>query len=311
MPTISPTGNIATAINDIFQNYDQAINLVSDLTGALADASGAAGGVISLVQTIFNLGQPDEVQAALAAILNSIKVNFHALNEDLRANQILDRNTSLNDFFNEAKTQLQSLQAAIAAHPSPTEVVQFIAPCIKALDDLGGGNVDLVWNMNFDWQVYWTDEPFLGPGDVNEQYGRQAPDPNPDGATVFVYTYVLPLYIFTVGIFLAVSGSLDPQFIANYGNSVLGPAAALLRSRYEKITGEGLTQLSPPTPGVNDEIPNARGIITFSGGPIIIRYGAVEKFSGYSSVGSGYQMDLPQHSRLVIVCCSINYNYAY
>jgi hypothetical protein len=244
----------------------------------------------------------------LDAILNDIKVNFHSLNEDLKADQILERNTHLKEFIDPAQTQFQQLQAAIAAHPTAFEVIQFIGPCITALDDLGGGPpegpIDFAWNMNFDWQVYWTDAGQYFVQDVQGHtidvgYKLQAPQPNPDGVTVFVYTYSLPLYLYAVAIFLAVAGALDPNFIANYGDTVLRLAAALLRSKYEKITQDGLKSLSP-----YDWTEDPEGAPTLGapgwrrdGEADVIEYGAVEKFSGYSSIGGNYRLDpKPSHT---------------
>ena len=320
MPTIQPSGNIAVAINDISENSNKAINAISELAGALADASGAVGAVVGLVQTFINLGKPDEVMVKLDAILDAIRDNFHSLNADLAAAQILERNTTLKGFFNQAKAQLDSLQAEINANPTPAQVVDFILPCIKALEDLGSGspeNPDFAWNMDFGWQVYWTDQGLyiLSCLALNQSvethdvgYGLQAPDANPDGVTVFCYTYSLPLYLFAVAIFLAVAGSLDPHFVLNYRETVLRPSAALLRTKYEKIVQEGLTQLSPSDwsshpevlsiPCLTAELRDGRLHGIRSVPPVnnfstihLIEYGAVEKYSGYSSLGNNYRID--------------------
>ena len=257
MPTNPmPSGNIATALNGIVAGSGSFINTISNIAGALADASGAVGGVIAVFQLL--LGHPDEVMVKLDEIINDINALVKEIMGDEKGNQILTRTSILIGYCAKAKAQLDLLQAEIAAHPTPAEVVSFITPCIEALENLGSGSPntpDYAWNMNFDWQVYWTDQGLYRLSCISNNqtvehdvgYGLQAPDANPDGVTVFVYTGTLPLYMFTIAIFLAVAGSLDPSFIANYGDTVLRPAATVLRSKYEKIV-QGRTSLNyhPP-----------------------------------------------------------------
>jgi hypothetical protein len=211
------------------------------------------------------------------------------------------------------------VQAELNANPSPTEVVAFIEPCITALNDLGGATQpDIVWNITAGWPIYWTDSgqysshcDYYDPkgysaGDVG--YGPQNPPLNSDGLTVFYYTYSLPLYLFAVSIFLAVAGSLDPKFVTNYAD-IIRSAAALLKSRHDQIFQTGLTQLTPgnwvakqlvkvschggpPAPGIT----LVYGLINRGDSSVpvaaMIEYGAVEKFSGYSSVGDNYLINL-------------------
>ena len=127
--------------------------------------------------------------------------------------------------------------------------------------------------------------------------------------TVFYYTYSLPLYLYAVSIFLVVAGSLDPKFVTNYAD-IIRSAAALLKSRHDQIFQTGLTQLTPgnwaatqlvniachgwepPAPGVtlvNGILDGGASIVPVAA---MIEYGAVEKFSGYSSVGNNYQINL-------------------
>jgi len=316
--------SIASALNDICGVQNSTINTISDIIGAISDASGGLGAVISVVTALLNAGKPDEVQEALADILNRLQVDFQQLNQDLSAQQILNRNTTLNGYVAPALTQLQLLQAEINAQPSQTEIIAFIEPCVTALNDLSGSTQpDLVWNMDFDWQIYWTDAgtfesvchyPLVGggynetPSDVG--YKEQAPSPNPDG-TVFVYTYSLPLYLFATSILLAVAGSLDANFTTDYAD-VLGGAATLLKSKHDQIVQNGITLLTPPSwaeaglvgvscpPPVEGAPPPSSGVtIVYSGSGTLpppavaatIEYGSVEKFSGASSVGSSYQID--------------------
>jgi hypothetical protein len=105
------------------------------------------------------------------------------------------RRTNLNeDIFSNSYTQLQGLKAEINAHPEPEAVVEYIKPCIKALDDLSGPfQPDVVWYVPKDWPVDWDDTgeysshcDYPGPrgsgfvrGDVG--YGPQNPPVNNDG----------------------------------------------------------------------------------------------------------------------------------
>jgi hypothetical protein len=319
----NPSGNIANALNDIVHiKSTPVLNIISDIVGSLADASGAIGGVISLFQTL--LGKPDEIMVKLNDILNAINGLVKEFRGDEKGNQILTRNTTLIGYCGSAKAKLDALQAEISANPTPAEVVDFIGPCIEALEHLGAGSADApdyAWNMNLDWQVYWTDQGLYlqtcytevdKPVEYDVGYGLQAPDPNSDGVTVFVYTGSLPLYAFTIAIFLAVAGSLDPKFTLNYGDTVLRPAAAVLRSKYEKIVEEGVTQLSPPDwtdhaallsePCSTDDLREGRlhgirrpvsGNVLPASSDSLIEYGVVEKFSGYSSIGNNYRLDVP------------------
>jgi hypothetical protein len=304
--------NLADLLRNITDSSKNELDDVGNLLGTMADISGAIG-FIGMVAGLFDTGQSD-----LSAIEDAIKNGFAQLGKEAEGDQILQRNTTLNGYIAPALTQLETVQAEVNAHPNPTEVVAFIAPCITALNDLGGNTQpDIVWNLTAGWPIYWTDAgqyfshcDYFNPkgystGDVG--YGLQDPTLNSDGLTVFYYTYSLPLYVYAVSIFLAVAGSLDPNFATNYAD-VIRTSAALLKSRHDLIFQTGLTQLAPsnwtsaglvkiscpsynasPTPGItllyNPE---------FTGIPIgaQIEYGAVEKYSGYNSVGDQYQINL-------------------
>jgi hypothetical protein len=306
--------NLSDLINNITDASKDEQDDIGNLIGTLADISGAIG-FIQLVSQLLGTGQPD-----LSAIQNAIENGFAQLGKVEEGNQILQRNTTLNGYIGPALTQLQTVQAELNANPSPTEVVAFIEPCITALNDLGGNTQpDIVWNITAGWPIYWTDHgqyssrcDYFDPkestgGDVG--YGPQNPPLNSDGLTVFYYTYSLPLYLFAVSIFLVVAGSLDPKFVTNYAG-IIRSAAALLKSRHDQIYQTGLTRLTPgnwaatqlvnischgwqpPAPGIT----LVYGLINDGDSSVpvaaMIEYGAVEKFSGYSSVGDNYQINL-------------------
>lgn len=333
----APTGNTATVLNDIATDSASATNVVSDLLGALADASGAVGGIFSVVQTLLNLGQPDPVMVALQTLQNTIQTDFQLLNAGEEATEILQQNDNSTSYVSLAETGLDGLLGFINANPTAAEAAAYINQwAIEPLNGLGGGvppsPPTTVWDQPVEWQVYWTDAgqfscvcpiglpPQLPAGGQDAGYGLQQPPLNKDGVTAFIYTYSLPLYLQAVRIFLSVAGSLDPNFATDYAD-VLRSAASFLQSVHDHIMQSGLTQLSPPAPsdpsffylacdasGPVGPLPGPAGIrIYYSIGQrgafnqigTFIEYGAVEKFSGYSSTdgyyyisGDGYSADI-------------------
>jgi hypothetical protein len=313
-----PSGNFATFLNDISNTNSQALNDVSDFLGAFADISGAIG-TVSLIISLFNSGQPDQVMIALQDIMKAISQDFAQLNADLAAQQALLRNTTLNGYLSPAWARLQSLPAAVNAQPpiSSGDRINFIADCLTTLDNLTGPTQpDLVWNMDFDWHAFWSDEgqfgcPCFGRAGHDSGYGKLPPTQNGDG-TVFVYTYALPLYLWAVSILLAVGFALDPNFLTNYQDT-LRSAAAYLKSKHDQIVQQGITQLIPNWIGtglvesacrpIGDSRPSAPGITLlykevhrprgYGLIPIaaVIEYGCVEKYSGASWVGSNYRIN--------------------
>jgi hypothetical protein len=304
-----PSGNTANVLKDISGVNSKAINTFSDIIGFVADLSGVGaviGAVIGLIDNFFNIGQPD-----LQAIQDAINKGFTQLGKEQEAAQILQRNTTLNGYMGPALTQLQTLQAEVNANPNPAEVVRFIEPCVTTLDDLSGAiQPDIVWNLTANWPIYWTDAGQYGSTcsdapDSDVGYGPQNPPLNPDGLTVFYYVYSLPLYLFALSIFLTVGRSLDPNFATNYAD-VLRSAASVLKARHDQIKS-GLKQLAPPNWTELGLMKTACG----SGTPIsgitlvrdltvsipgqavgaIIEYGAVEIYSGASSIGDSYRLN--------------------
>lgn len=325
---IKPSGNIASALDDIFHVQSDAINKISDITGAIADASGALGAIgsiVSFVVGLINSGQPDEIQAAVQSIQSTINNDFAKLSAENIAYQILQRNTTLQGYISPAETQLQSLPAFINTNPTPAQIVPYIDLCITALNDFSGQD-DLVWNMPSGSWIYWTDVGeyestcyyvVVGGGwnasSVDAGYGELDPPQNADG-TVFIPANSLPLYLYAVCIFIAVGAALDPNFVSDYAG-VLRSAATMLQSKHDLIMQNGFTTLSPPNwtnggiglqatacpfPVAGAPPPRPPGLRLIYGQssqmppPVtgaLIEYGAVEKFSGFSSIGDSYQIN--------------------
>jgi hypothetical protein len=129
-------------------------------------------------------------------------------------------------------------------------------------------------------------------------YGPQPPPVNPDGLTVFYYAYSLPLYVFAVSILLVVGGSLDTDFVAHYSD-VLNAAVGVLTSRYQQILG-GIRLIPNPSSLVGTTVGigvpcGTIGVSAMEPDPdtglptrACIEYGAIEVYSGYSSVSWDY-----------------------
>jgi hypothetical protein len=301
--------NLSDLVNQITDSSKDELDDLGNLLGTMADISGAIG-FIELVAGLAGIDLSGIDQATQSAFLQLEKV--------AEGNQILQRNTTLNGYIGPALTQLETVQAEFNSHPSPTEVVAFIAPCITALNDLGGSTQpDIVWNLSAGWPIYWTDagqyfSRCVGGSSGDVGYGLQTPPVNSDGLTVFYYTYSLPLYVYAVSIFLAVAGSLDPNFATNYAE-VIRTSAALLKSKHDLILQTGITQLAPANwtsvglvgiacpvrTGVSIPPPTSGITLQYDPWPLtdtlanaLIEYGAVEKYSGYSSIGDQYQINL-------------------
>ena len=149
---IDPTGNTATLLKDVGVTNTTAINTISDLIGTAADWTGVLGGVVGIVTSLLNTGP------SLSDILAAIQKDFQLLSAQNQASQILAQATTLNGYVAPAFTQVEGLQAEVAANPSPAEIVSYIGPCVTALGDLYGPvQPDLVWNLTAGWPIYWTD----------------------------------------------------------------------------------------------------------------------------------------------------------
>jgi hypothetical protein len=164
-------------------------------------------------------------------------------------------------------------------------------------------------------QTYWTANEFIetsyylqqGDGgsewlqfDTDVSYGTRKPPAPPDNQ-VFFYWYVLPYYLQAVLILISVGAALFP---ADFGKTVERQQAALvrfsafLRTLHDMIVG-GITQLTPTfLPGGGDE--EMQGVAQDFPPPVpndptppasvglSIEWGAVEKYSGFSSVRRTY-----------------------
>jgi len=302
--------NLANFLNDIGNSNSSTAQDIGDGIGTIADIAGAIGGIGGIVSLVGSfMGQGDQTQAELQTILTTIQNDFQQLNEAQKGEDIVQRLTDIGNQLAPAQAVLDSLQSLAGQLPlTPFEVTQQLQPCVTTINALApDGN----WLASYNDQVYWNDYQYVWPpppwSEGNSYgYGQQAPNGNPDG-TVFNYTYILPAYLNAVFIFLSVGGTIDPDFVQNWANSVIRPAAALLQTNHDQVLNSGLTQLSPgywtgqilaPWLTFETSIPPALTSPRAGVTPLLntsiypylkvvgvnIEYGAVEKFSGYSSV---------------------------
>jgi hypothetical protein len=337
------TGNIADLINDIWGKNGSTINIISSAFGAAADVAGAVTGVIALVNGIKSLFEEDPTQEALQAILTTIQNDFAQLNAADKAGRIIQKLQNLDNITGPAETQLQQLQAKM-----PTDIGQ----CLTAINELAI-NPDAIsnWQAVFSDQIFWTDagqyfqfknievSPFGQTATaLDAGYGQQTP-PEVGADLVFSYLYVLPDFLRTLAIFIAVAGTDDPDWVTDYGPQVLQPVAAFLKNNVHDTIASAITQLSPgswdgqtlwkaigvspvegpstpsgkwPWQGVSaiPAVPRSVTVLSKDPPPPLIEppiptatganleFGAVEKYSGYSSMGD-YQIsfqDIPSNS---------------
>jgi hypothetical protein len=329
------TGNYAELLQNIGAGTGKAINTVSSLIGTVADFSAVGAvidAIISTIEGFLNQGGPDQVATALNNINSAIQNAFRQLNKDLLANQILTRNSMINGLISNALARLQGIDASVHAQPplSQSDIINQIKDCVAALDAFAGpAQPDLIWNLDYNWQLYWTDgglfetnyfyyvrvnppegaqEDVLFSFVADTGYGIQVPMPNADGGTVFAYSYSLPTYVYAVYMFLAVGRALDPNFVVNYRN-VLQTVVKVLQEKHDNIVQNGITRLSPPpwTPanvlrqglsGSKKGIRNSGpGGIDVEQTGAIIEYGTVDKFSGYNLIVSNYEVDITESTQ--------------
>ncbi len=306
--------NLADLINDIGNSNAKPVALLGDTIGTIADVAGAVGAVISIFSIAIQLiGQGDDTQDELQQILTTIQNDFQQLQAEQQAENIIQRLTNLANALAPAQAVLDTLQVLLDQQPPLTgpEAVDEIQKCITAINDL---TPDVVWTGVYSDQIYWTDVdlyptnpygnpyPFGPTYPSGPAYGEQAPVAGSDDL-VFSYTYILPAYLDALFIFLSVAASLDQNFVADYANQVIRPAAALLQTRHDTILNQGITQLLPPfwdgsilwtwmteiemSKGVGAPAPGVMLVLApdlFGPASASIEYGAVEVFSGYSAM---------------------------
>jgi hypothetical protein len=239
--------NLSDLLNNTYDSNTGASLFIGNVLGTAADISGAIG----LVVIVKNWLEGDQTEAALQNILTTIQNDFAQLNEGDKAERIIQRLQNLDNITGPAQTQLQQLQAQMT-----TDIV----PCLNAINELAL-NPDAIsnWQAVFSDQVFWSDsgeyfqfpniefpeEGFATVSALDAGYGQQTPPQIGREDLVFSYLYVLPDFLRTLAIFIAVAGSDDPNWMADYGSQVLQPLAAFLKNNVHDTIASGIIQLSP------------------------------------------------------------------
>jgi hypothetical protein len=286
--------------------------------------------IASIAAKLGSLFSTDPVQGAINDLAIRMHDMFAALQALDAATAVQTRTTWLNASMRHTSEGLTNITNSIQ-DPTNWPVSVPISQIEDGLGIFLSDD-DLIWNITYalaDFQkIYWNDtgrqsvcyylvvnEGFRADTD-NACYGLQSPPLNADGVTVFEYRAVLPLYLWVITSFLstvALGRRRDPNLLAQV-NQDLVDAKNKLQGIYDRITtpGNGLTALSPPDwtttslqelvcPIPVDGAPPPRPAVQLlyggTGQPPnvvggVIEYGAVEKYSGNSSIGDGYQINL-------------------
>jgi hypothetical protein len=344
----NPTGNTAALLNDLGLGSGKVINTVSDFIGTLADASGAVGGIFSLVSALGSIGQPDPLQEILTALQNiqsEITTDFQQLEAGVTEDDLLTRNSNVQTAIAPALSSLQLVKDYIGASVTREQALNQIEPCLTTLNTLTFTE-DSYWYLSAHWlqnlSFYWSDKglfqgtcyyatlsggggrapsPEVVTSDVG--YGQQLPPTTADGA-VFNYIYILPSYLYAISIFIGVAGS----YIANFAQDPdLGPilqsSVAQLQTIHNLIRDNGIKQLLPPNWSTNgplglacnpSTLTSSRGIrLTYTGSGYdpsnaLIEYGAVDLFSGFGSVDGEYQIQAANGGNISTVLATGTYD---
>lgn len=135
-----------------------------------------------------------------------------------------------------------------------------LQPALNGLNDLNPpadpSQPEGLWAWPLGYTVSWddSDSPDLKPNrstDIGWGYGKQAP-PADSSSNVLNYAHVLPAYLYCVSVVVSIGALIDPNFKQDYSDSVITPAAGLLKSLHDYIVSQGLNQLAPSEP-VNTE----------------------------------------------------------
>jgi hypothetical protein len=323
----SGSGNI---LGTLSTDQATSLNAIGAVLGGLAsiDPDPYSSGVLTAASVAFKLAaifSPDQTQTELNNLAQTVHDLFLQLGAVNAAAEQLSRKSNLDQMFSPLSTTVTDLPLC-ASDPVNYPPGDYISMCQAALTQFLFSD-DLVWNITymtaeFD-NIYWNDSgqsqsacyyPQVGGGyALNAQdngYGLQTPPLNSDNVTVFDYKITLPFYLWAITVFFAV-GRLDPKFATNMSDAIT-KARNKLDSIYGKIMtpGSGLTPLSPPDwtqssllqtacpAPVGGGAPSPPPItLSYSAGPqplqvsgAVIEYGAIEKYSGSSSVGNSYRI---------------------
>src|SRR6266403_3205566 len=107
--------NLSDLLKGVSGSNSQAIELIGNSLGTLADLSGALGTITSVISLF--ISQDDNTQIQLKEIQDTLKKNFAELRADLRANNILNWENSFAEPVANARSALDTVLPALSTVP--------------------------------------------------------------------------------------------------------------------------------------------------------------------------------------------------
>jgi hypothetical protein len=301
-------------LDDLAGSNKEALVRLGGAIGLLADLSGAFSTITGIISFLENLtgGGPDPTQQALQEIQNMLSVVL----VDQKGEDLLARWRDLDQYLIPAEAVFRNLLSDINANPplSSGEKSNRILTCLNAVLAFEIGEGDDKWKAVRGEQTDYfvlplPSNPFMiyeGQG-LNGYAGLLSYDdttftktfiPDADASgLVFNYTYVLPAYMRSLMIFLAVGAGLDDHFLENQRGQ-LRASAAVLQGRHDFIKA-GIVNIAAPTLSDLQTVPGSRPPMSrwhAAGLPVLTSlqspfpfgepFGAVNIYSGASSVDS-------------------------
>jgi hypothetical protein len=315
-PPPNPAGNLASYLDAVSDANFSAINAFSSFLGTLADI----GGSIALIETIVGLFQPNHQDQYLAQELQAIQQYLVQMYSDLEKSFQEQSWVNLSELISGSYAVVQSLPTLLAEQPPPSDDfrVAQVEACLTPVDALSDTTLRPTGNFflsTYSSMTYWTDAGafmwtnFYVNDDgnwaeetVDVGYGLQAPA-EPADNQVFSYLYVLPYCIKAYAALMVTGTALYPDFGTNtlWRASLVG-FAQFLTTIHDTIAG-GITKLTPPDPASLDWYSTLEqgnpvpGILPPDGYPPVgactFLFGAVEVYSGYSSINDGNIQPFP------------------
>lgn len=283
--------NLSEALNAIGVSDGTAVKAIGAGLGLLADLSGGVSAITGVIGLF--VGGGDQTAAQLGAIQQSIAAGFAQLGAEQRAQHILDRLNSLDPAIAQAQTDLDQLPDVLAQQPPVSEEVRLrmIGECLFAANQL---DRDDKWQTNSLDEIYYND-PWTG---------TQAPPTNADGLA-FSKRYVLPQFLQTYYVLGVAGTALEANFQQNYAGPLQRFVSRMLWAYNTSV--QGIVSIREPQVEElyhvsGDGYSNALGGLTFSAWAMnqglfdyefFQLYGAVDVYSGFSSVHNFPPLPLP------------------
>lgn len=319
-----PNSSLQNLLNTLGISDTAAIVAVASFIGDVAGVLGPVGTAVGVIQTVIGWlnktpSQLDQIQSAIQKVNHTVDQILALVGETAEAAQITNRNQKIVDNISAVSTALQNIPAGLndpTLYPPST----IINECQLALNDFDLSLSDNLWAVAYTLQVWWTDTGLyqgtcyhtlvgggIAPTTNDVGYGPQPAPPDQNGATVFCYTTALPAYLLALSTFLAAGSCFDSNFTVNQ-ITTLREHGDRLHKLHDKIKS-GIKQLKPPnwpttgltltacpSPVEGAPPPSPAGIrLKYSSDRVtaaMIEYGAVEKYSGYSSIGDTFTINV-------------------